>query len=207
MYVPRSFAETDRDVLFDLAEHHGFATLVGFGHDAPIVSHVPLLVDRSAERERLVGHVARANPHWKEFDGERPALAIFQGPHAYVSPSWFKTLPAVPTWNYAVVHVHGKPRTLSEEATRAVLRALVEKYESKRKARWNAELPGDFLDAQVRALVGFELPIDRIEGKFKLSQNRSEADLEGILSGLDQEGDDARELAAFTRRYFARERA
>src|SRR5687768_13776546 len=138
MYLPATFGETRRDVLFDFIETYGFATLISAGGIETQVSHVPLLLDRSGgDGGRLIGHVARANPHWRAFDGAQTALAIFHGPHAYVSPSWYVTTPSVPTWNYAVVHVYGRPRTLDAGGTREVLRRLVETYESKRKDRWS----------------------------------------------------------------------
>src|SRR5258706_16236783 len=117
MYIPKAFNETDRDVLFDLIDEYAFATLVSFSSSEPTVSHIPLLVDRQGPgHERLLGHVARANKQWTEFAGERSVLAIFQGPHAYVSPAWYSEHPSVPTWNYAIVHVHGRARVLDGDA-------------------------------------------------------------------------------------------
>src|SRR5262245_5862540 len=145
MYAPRSFSEDDREVLLDFIEEHGFATLVSWAPPEPTVSHVPLLVDRSSKgSERLIGHLARANRHWQSFDGEATALAIFHGPHAYVSPAWYTAHPSVPTWNYAVVHVHGPARAVDEAATRDTLERLIEKYEGHREDRWPGILPDDF---------------------------------------------------------------
>jgi transcriptional regulator len=208
MYLPGSFQESDRNVLFDLIDDHGFATIVSTTDAEPMVSHLPLLVDRHPPgRERLLGHVARANDHFKTFERVAAVLAIFHGPHAYVSPAWYETYPSVPTWNYAVVHVHGKARLVDAAATRTILDRLVGKYEARREKPWDGRLPEDFVVQELRAIVGFEIVIERLEGKFKLSQNRDAADREGALAGLEHEPDAAsRELAAFSRRYLARPR-
>jgi transcriptional regulator len=204
LYCPSSFAQSDRETLFELIDAYGFATLVSGGGTEPFVSHVPLLLDRETRgAERLLGHVARANPHWEGFDGSAGALAIFHGPHGYVSPAWYVSTPQVPTWNYAVVHVTGRPRVLDTTLTRTVIARLVEQYEGSRTDRWSGELPPAFVDGLVRAIVGFEIPIETIEGKFKLSQNREARDREGALAGLEREGGESATLAAFSRRYFA----
>ncbi len=109
MYIPAAFAVKDEAILFDFIDRHSFATLVSTIDDVPFATHLPVLLDRA--RNRLLGHVAYANPHWRCFDGVREVLIIFQGPHAYVSPSWYVETPAVPTWNYAAVHVYGVPRS------------------------------------------------------------------------------------------------
>ena len=206
MYVPESFNEPDREVILDLVEAHGFATLLSWTGGDPVVSHIPLLVDRAVPgQERLLGHVARANGHWQAFDGKAPALAIFAGPHAYVSPSWYATTPTVPTWNYAVAHVYGRPRIVDADATWGIVRRMVERYEGGRRDRWPGELPAAFVADELRAIVGFELPIDWLVGKLKLGQNREPADRAGALAGLEREPDrGSQELAAFARRYFAR---
>jgi len=206
MYIPNSFSEPDREVLFDLIEEYGFATLISWTASEPTVSHLPLLIDRNAPRPvRLIGHMARANRHWTEFDGSQPAMVIFHGPSAYVSPAWYTEHPSVPTWNYAVVHVYGKPRLLDDDATGRLLKRLVDKFEGPRKVRWNGDLPPAFVTGELRAIVGFEIAIDQIQGKFKLSQNKTAADQAGALAGLASEADPrSQELAAFSRKYFAR---
>jgi transcriptional regulator len=208
MYIPETFREPDAALAFDLIEAHGFAALLSGPAGALSVSHVPLLLERAGPGgARLLGHLARANRHWTEFDGARPALAIFEGPHAYVSPSWYAEQPAVPTWNYAVVHVHGAPRVLDPQDTREVIRRLVSQYEEARPRPWTRDVAPDWVDNLLGAVVGFELPISRVESKFKLGQNRSAADREGMLAGLAAEGDaGAHALAVFTRRHFARKK-
>lgn len=205
MYLPSSFREADPDVCYDLIERFGFATLVSTTADEPVVTHLPLHLDRRvAGRERLVGHVARANPHWKRFDGAA-SLAIFHGPHSYVSPSWYTNHPAVPTWNYAVVHVHGTPEVVDAEATREIVRWLVEQYESPRENRWDGDLPADYVDGMLREIVGFEIRIARLEAKFKLSQNREPIDQAGTMAGLVAEGHhEGRAVAELMRGYYAR---
>jgi len=213
VYLPEGFRESDRSALFDLCDAYGFATLIsaapeGAGVGALDVTHLPLVIDRAgAGAPRLLGHVARANRHWQRFDGRTPALAIFSGPHGYVSPAWYVTTPSVPTWNYAVVHITGVPRVLDGEATAAVIGQLVEAYERGRPGRWSAELPEDYRRAQLDAIVGFEMSIDGIEGKFKLGQNRTDADRAGMIAGWEGSADAAsQELAAFARAYYARRR-
>ncbi len=195
MYVPGAFRIDDRSALFDFVDSHGFATLVSVVEGALFASHVPLLLDRA--EIRLLGHLARANPQWKSFETGQEVLAIFSGPHAYVSPSWYATQPAVPTWNYAVVHIHGVPRLLSAENTGEVIDRLVDHYEKHRPNPWPNELPADFRSKMIAAIVGFEIPVRRIEGKFKLGQNRSAEDQAGMLEGLRRDGPEAESLADF----------
>src|SRR5437899_3081762 len=128
MYIPTAFRADDRAALYDLIERHGFGTLVTVIDGLPFATHLPFLIDR--ERGVLLGHVARANPHGRALDGPGESLAIFQGPHGYVSPSWYLTAPAVPTWNYAAVHVYGVPRPFDEARLLDLLARLVRKYES-----------------------------------------------------------------------------
>ena len=123
MYIPKSFQVTDPEVLAAFIRAHSFATLVSAVDGTPFATHLPLLLDQGT----LLGHVARANPHWQAFDGQREALAIFHGPHAYISPTWYATGPAVPTWNYAAVHVYGAPRLIEGEALAALVDRLPKK--------------------------------------------------------------------------------
>ena len=202
MYVPAAFAVSDEKTLESFIERYDFATLTSSSSSGLVASHIPIMLRRSAGKSVLVGHVARANSHWRQFDGSAEALAIFHGPHAYVSPTWYATSPAVPTWNYAAVHVYGKPRARAEgDFTAAALRDLVARYEGIRANPWRVEaLAGDVFEKLAKAIVAFEMPIDRIEGKFKLGQNRSRDDRVGMLKGLDAEkSPDAEALAAFIR--------
>ena len=202
MYVPASFAVSDEKTLASFIERYDFATLTSSSSRGLVASHIPIMLRRSAGKAVLIGHVARANHQWQQFDGNAEALAIFHGPHAYVSPTWYATSPAVPTWNYAAVHVYGKPRVRDEsEFAAAALRNLVARHEGSRAKPWRVEdLAGEFFEKLAKAIVAFEMPIDRIEGNFKLGQNRSHDDRLGMLQGLDTEkSPDAEALAAFIR--------
>lgn len=199
MYIPPHFRVEDRDALFDFIDGHGFATLVSTdAAGVPFATHLPLLLDRAAGV--LLGHVAKGNPQWEMFAG-RESLAIFHGPHAYVSPTWYAVHPAVPTWNYAVVHVYGVPRLLTPEQTGEVVDRLTRKYEDGRATPWTGEMPADYRRGMLAGIVGFEMPLTRVEGKFKLGQNRSAADRAGTVAGLRADGSEAEALAAFTVEY------
>ena len=191
MYIPKPFQVTDPEVLAAFIRAHSFATLISAVDGAPFATHLPLLLDQGAAPQgRLLGHVARANPHWQAFDGQREALAIFHGPHAYISPTWYTATPAVPTWNYAAVHVYGAPRLIEGEAQLAALvDRLVATYEAAQPKPWSGELPADYKAKLLQAIVGFEMEIVRIEGKFKLGQGRSREDQLGVLGQLASSAD------------------
>jgi transcriptional regulator len=193
VYIPPSFRVDDVAVLHEFVEEYSFAMLVSVRGGVPFVTHLPLLLDR--EHGVILGHLARANLHWEAFGGGAESAAIFRGPHAYISPAWYTAAPAVPTWNYAAVHVYGIPRLLTEDRTWEVVDQTVKKFETTRAAPWQHELPEDFRQKMLRGIVAFEMPIARIEGKFKLGQNRSEADQAGMLAHL-REGDSAAQILA-----------
>ena len=206
MYIPKLFEVTDLATLHEFIETHSFATLVTAAGEQPIATRVPLLLERSRGRQgTLLGHIARANPQWRCFDGERQCLAMFDGPHAYVSPSWYANAPAVPTWNYAAVHVYGIPRPIqdAEQLARLVDR-MVAAYEAGMTEPWPGILPAEFKASMLKAIVGFSIEIDRIEGKFKLGQNRPLEDRLATVAQLEASSDPAaRELAALTRKHLA----
>lgn len=199
MYSPDAFKMEDKDVLFAFMEQHSFATIVSHDDEAPVATHVPVLLRR--DKGTLVSHIARANPQWKHFAQGKEVLVIFTGPHAYISPAWYASQPAVPTWNYTAVHVYGKPRIVSDqEEFAAMLRELVEYHESSREPRWDGALPEEYRDGLMRAIVGVEIEITRIEGKFKLSQNRP-ADAVGVIKALQSSADQTeREVAELMKR-------
>jgi transcriptional regulator len=204
MYIPSPFDVSDGHVLESFINRYGFATLITSSSAGLIASHIPIRLQTRGDARCLIGHVARANNQWHAFDGKTEALAIFHGPHAYVSPTWYATSPAVPTWNYAAVHVYGKPAASDERAfNTAALLDLVAKYESGRANPWRAEgLAPDVFDKLASAIVAFDMPVERIEGKFKLGQNRSRDDRLGMLAGLEGEGtSDAELLARFIREH------
>ncbi len=206
LYVPTHFDARDRAAVARLLHDHPFATLVTPANDEPFVSHVPLL--HVADREphgTLLGHFARANPHASTATGVE-SIAIFHGPHAYVSPSWYaEPAAAVPTWNYAVVHAHGTLELADEPAeTRAILDALIQRFESHRAAPWQPGLDRDRMAAMVKAIVGFRIRVRRLDAKFKLSQNRSPDDRARVASALMAEGYvEAKATAEWMRAYVA----
>lgn len=206
MYIPPWFKENDMGHLTSLIRDYPFATLVSVTPEGPLATHLPLELASSESEEHphgvLLGHVARANPHWHHFTSE--SLAIFHGPHGYISPSWYISKSLVPTWNYAAVHAYGLPRILEEpNQVRRVLDILVERYERERPDPWINSLDPEFMEKLQSGIVAFEFPIDRIEGKFKLGQNRNLDDQKSSLEGLsDESGEGTGSLAAFSRAYF-----
>lgn len=201
MYMPAHFAETRPPVLHALIDAHPLATVVAVGPSGLIANHVPLELDPGAgELGCLRGHIARGNPLWKQRDPAVDALAVFQGPQAYISPRHYASKAehgkVVPTWNYAVVHAHGPLRVVEDAAwLRTLIERLTERHEAaehapRGEAAWRVgDAPADFIDGLVKAIVGIEIPIARLEGKWKVSQNRSAADREGVAAGLST-GDD-----------------
>ncbi|HEU0122611.1 MAG TPA: FMN-binding negative transcriptional regulator [Bryobacteraceae bacterium] len=195
MYTPPSFREVREEVLHQLLREYPLATLVIHGPNGLEATHVPLLLQDGVLR----GHVARANPISDA--GGVAAVAIFQGPEHYISPGWYATKQTdprvVPTWNYIAVHVHGTLRTFREpERLRRIVAELTESMEQRREEPWSiADAPSDYIDKLLQAITGIEIPAERIEGKWKVSQNRSAADRQSVAAALDGDpmGDAVRE--------------
>ena len=193
MYVPSPFQETRLPVLHAAIRAAGLSTLVTDGPEGLEANHLPLLLDERGALGTLVGHVARANPLWHRAEGRR-ALAVFLGPDAYVTPSWYpakrRTGEVVPTWNYVAVHAHGALRFFDDEARLlALVTRLTERHEGGRPEPWSVrDAPEAYVRAMLRGIVGLELAVDRIEGKWKMSQNRSAEDRAGAADGLAREG-------------------
>lgn len=184
VYLPPLFTETREDVLIAHIERHDFGLLVTDGADALVASQIPFLVERRGDGLFLLGHLARANPQVADLSADRDALAVFTGPHAYISPGWYAAGPAVPTWNYASVHAYGPARAIDDpEWLRGLVARLSERHEAREAASpWRMqELPERYLASMLAGIVGIEIAIGRLEGKFKLSQNRSAADRAGVL--------------------------
>ena len=189
LYVPQHFRVEDRAELVAFMREHAFATLVSSGAAGLHVSHVPLLVDAEGERVLLRGHVARANAQWEALERAKQVVAIFQGPHAYVSPTWYVTHPSVPTWNYAVVHAHGSARLLEEAELHEVVHELSAKYEAGNSPPWKmSELPPAYVSSMLGMIVGFEIEVARLDGKFKLSQNRP-VEIARVAERLEDRGE------------------
>jgi len=195
MYQPPHFQEDRPEIMGDLIRAHPLATLVAAGRDGLIANHFPLLfLNAESGHGTLQGHMAMANSLWTDFDPATDVVAVFQGPQAYVTPSWYPSKAehgrVVPTWNYAVVHAHG-PLTVKDDAAwlRTHLAALTATQEDGRAAPWGlADAPAGFIEKQLKGIVGFEISIHRLEGKWKMSQNRADADREGVVAGLAAEG-------------------
>lgn len=203
MYSPEHFKTSDPAALAEFMRKHSFATILTHDGVVPHGTHMPVLLDQTrGPRGTLVSHMARANPQWRHFENGQEVLVIFQGPHAYVSPAWYVSTPAVPTWNYTAVHAYGIPRIVTDHDRFAeMLEELIEFYESPRAERWHGRMPEEFRDRLMHAIVGVEIEITRIEGKFKLSQNRP-ADLPGVIAALETSPDQTeRETAELMRTY------
>lgn len=204
MYVPEPFVLTDEAYTREVIEQYGFAQLVTAPDGALQASHLPFLFEpERGEKGTLTAHMAHANPQWRDLqqlgDTGGEALVIFQGPHAYVSPSWYGSGPAVPTWNYVALHAYGTPFLIEDTARkRALMDRLVATHESGLPAPWSmAGQEEAYIAAMMRAIVAFEIPLNRIEAKAKLSQNKSPEDRQSVVAGLRRSGDPlAAELAA-----------
>ena len=203
MYVPAHFAAGDLAGITAFVDAAASADLVTFDGTRPISTLLPVIWDRSAwPHGRLIGHIARGNPQWSTAAAGVPALAIVHGPQAYVSPSWYESSrghgKAVPTWNYTTVHFTG-PVTFRTDAgwLRDVVTRLTERHEAGRAGRWwVSDAPESYIDGQLRAIVGVELLVERIEAKDKLSQNRPEQDRAEVIARLrDEPSDGARAIA------------
>jgi transcriptional regulator len=199
VYIPSSFQETDLTKLHAFMELHSFATLISYCENEPLASHLPLLVDRDAGiNGRLIGHMARPNTQWQSA-AEKRVLAIFHGPHAYISPSWYAAKNVVPTWNYAVVHAYGVMRLVEDaERMREVLDHTVKFYEAGQERPWSMGAPDrEFIDKLLDGIVGFEINIDRLEGKWKLNQNHPAERRAKVIRELQSLGEsNADEIAA-----------
>ncbi len=191
LYNPPHFRETDVPALHAQILHSGLATLITVGADGPIVSQLPMLLDPQAPPYgMLTGHLSKANPQWKDSDFGKPAIAMFMGPDAYVSPNWYPSKAehgkAVPTWNYSLIYVRGTIETFAgADELRAHVTALTERFERGLADPWKvSDAPEDYLQRQFKGIVGLRLTIDAIEGKAKLSQNRTEADRDSVAAAL-----------------------
>ncbi|NUP05470.1 MAG: FMN-binding negative transcriptional regulator [Polyangiaceae bacterium] len=202
MYVPKQFAPIGGDASRTLIEQRPFATFVTVEGGEPFATHLPLLFHADGSTHGvLFGHVARANPQWRHFDDGRHAMAVFNGPHAYVSPRWYTTEGQVPTWNYAVVHAYGTPRVVADDRARNVIEQIVARFENDQPQPWTMDgLGEEDISSMLRAIVVFEMPIDRLEGKWKVGQNRESVDRTSAADHLDASGDpDAMVIAGWMR--------
>src|SRR5262245_46172618 len=201
MYVPPHFAVSDLTQLHDLIERYSFGLLISQVGGVPFASHLPFLLDRTAgPHGTLLGHVARANQHWRELAGQT-ALAVFSGPHAYVSPTWYEADNVVPTWNYVAVHAYGRAAVVEDRvALLDIVQRTVAVYESALPRPWTFDGSSSYAGRQLGAIVGFRIEIERLEGKWKLNQNHPierRKKVAAILGG--QSGEDSRGVAELKR--------
>ena len=203
MYLPQHFEETRLDVLHHLIRAYPLATLVTPGTTELQVNHIPVLLDPGAgPYGTLRAHVARANPVWRELPGQQESVAVFQGPDSYISPSWYPAKQVhgkvVPTWNYVVVQAYGQPRVIDDkEWLLALVSALTEQHEAGLAAPWQvSDAPADFVQNMLQAIVGIEIPISKISGKWKVSQNRPQPDRHGVVAGLESQGSERQQAMA-----------
>lgn len=182
MYIPSHFRVDDRELMDQFIVENSFGLLVSTENDAPEASHLPF----HYKDNTLLCHVAKANPQWQDLEGQR-VLVIFPGPHAYVSPTWYAG-PGVPTWNYQAVHVYGRATCFHDEARLVELvRTLSSLHESSSDSPWS----GEFDSRMLQAIVGIEIAIEDIQGKYKLSQNKSEQDRRNVIEQLEEQGETA----------------
>ena len=185
MYTPTAFQQQNIDTLVKFVEEHAFGTLITSG-TPPAAAHIPMLIERGTGNQlTILGHVAAQNPLAACLD-QVPVLAIFQGPHSYISPTWYGVQNSVPTWNYLTVHATGPARLIEDpQRLRSLIERTTEHFESQRENRWSlASVDEAFVERLLTAIVGFEIQVDMIEGQWKLSQNHSRERRERVVAGL-----------------------
>ena len=191
LYIPPAFRETDTAILQEEIRRIGFCSITTIGATGPLISHVPVMIDPSVgPLGQLRCHVARANPQWRDSDFSKPALAVFMGPDTYVSPSWYPSKTehgkAVPTWNYVAICARGRIETFDDrDALHAHVSELSDRHEAAFPEPWHVgDAPADYMERQLKGIVGFRFTIEALEGKLKLSQNRTEADRTSVAEAL-----------------------
>lgn len=197
MYIPDAFRCDDREEHFEFAERYGFATLVTMHAGEPFATRLPLLLERNAgPHGTIVGHMARANPQWGDAAGQT-ALVMYQGPHAYISPTWYAEPNTVPTWNYGAVHAYGRLQIVDDPSrTTEIVCRTVDFYERTLPRPWPLETGAPLVETLVKQIVGFRIPVDRWEGKWKLNQNHSAERRRRVVTALEQRPtEDEREIA------------
>jgi transcriptional regulator len=188
MYNPSSFKEENPTVLFELIEKHNFGILFSQHQENPEATHLPFLVDRErGEKGVLIAHFAKANKHWRKIEPTQEVLVVFQGPHSYISPSWYVNREEVPTWNYATVHVIGRPIIIQDpESLDKMVKRLTHHHESNTNSDWSLdEVSKKDYETDLKGIVGLEIEITRMEGKFKFNQNKSTDDQKEVIKNLD----------------------
>jgi transcriptional regulator len=197
MYIPTAFAESDPARLHDFIEQHSFGLLVSQLDGQPFASHLPFLLERTTGSHGcLIGHMARANPQWKQIDGQK-LLAIFSGPHAYISPTWYQSEQVVPTWNYTAVHVYGQADVIPDpQSLLPILQATVTAYERTMPKPWTFDSSSKFAERMLTQIVGFRIEIEKIEGKWKLNQNHPAERRRKVIRALQSQDDENAQAVA-----------
>ena len=189
MYVPKLYREEDRAKILEFLRQNDFATVVAYDGEKPVASHLMVEVIELGEQLFVNGHMSRANPLRKILERNLEVLVIFQGPHTYISPTWYNHV-NVPTLNYQSVHVYGRPRIITDyEESYGLLKRLVDRYEAKSTYKMET-LPHDFVEKEIRGIAAFQLEVTRMEANYKLSQNRSDEDYRNIIDQLEQRSDE-----------------
>ncbi len=189
MYISKLYREEDRTKIIEFLKQNEFATLVTYDGEKPTASHLLMEVVEDGEKLFINGHMSKANPLWKTFDHNSEVLIIFQGPHTYISPTWYNHV-NVPTWNYQAIHVYGKPHVVTDNAeAKTILSRLVARNEGDTTYRMET-LPPDFVDREIKGIVAFQVEATRIEANYKLSQNRNDEDYHSVIQHLDEREDE-----------------
>jgi transcriptional regulator len=197
MYLPAAFAELDLNKLHDFIEQNNFGLLVSEVEGLPFATHLPFLLERTTgPHGTLVGHMARANPQWREASGQT-ALTIFSGPHAYISPTWYEAEQVVPTWNYAAVHAYGRVEIVEDkDALLEIVQETVRVHEQAMPRPWSLSDSGTFVERLLGQIVGFRIEIEKVEGKWKLNQNHPVERRKKVVRALQAQGDEKAQAIA-----------
>lgn len=200
MYIPKYFEIQDQEIIYDIMKEYSFATLFSQHQGKPYVTHLPFTVDRV--QNVLIGHIARANPQWRDFLNQE-VLVVFQGPHCYISPTWYETNREVPTWNYIAVHVYGEIEIIEkEQELLESLRDMVQKYEDENSTYQWEDVDQEFVKGLMKGLVGFKININKIEAKGKLSQNKSKERREMVIQHLEEiASEDTQQIAFYMKKF------
>ena len=189
MYIPKLYREENRETILEFLQQNDFATVVSYDGERPVASHLLVEVFEDGDKLFVNGHMSRANSLWKTFENNNEVLVMFQGPHTYISPTWYNHV-NVPTWNYQSIHVYGKPRVITEhEEAYSVLKRLIDRYEQ--NSHYSMEmLPQDFVMKEMKGIVAFQIDVVRVDANYKLSQNRNDEDYQSIVAHLEERTDE-----------------
>ncbi|MFF2874966.1 FMN-binding negative transcriptional regulator [Gottfriedia sp. NPDC057991] len=189
MYIPKYYKVTNPEEIWEFVQKNSFGTIITTKQGKPIATHLPLALSKKGEDYYITGHIAYGNPQWRTFENSEEVLVMFQGPHSYISSSWYE-VEEVPTWNYQAVHVYGKASILERDELVDGLTIMLEKYEKNREnpVLWD-KLSPQLLESELKGIVGFKIKVEEIQASYKLSQNRSEKDYNNIIDNLQKEGD------------------